>query len=411
MTPTRRRPGGAPRLTARPSTGLPELTDEERIRYGRHLALPDVGLEGQRRLKAARALIVGTGGLGAPAALYLAAAGVGTIGLVDFDRVEASNLQRQVLFATADIGRSKLDASTERLRALNPNVTLVRHEGELDAGNILDVLASYDILLDGTDNFPSRYLINDACVRLGRPDVFGSVYRFEGQVSVFAPPAGPCYRCLFPEPPPAEAVPSCAEGGVLGLLPGVVGTIQATEALKVLLGIGSPLVGRLLLYDALEMRFRELEIRRDPDCSRCSPRHRSDPLTEVVLAPAVGDPAQDLEIGAEELDRALRGPAPPLLVDVREPGEFAEGHLDGARLIPLGELAGHADELRGAVPVVLYCQMGGRSGRGARLLRDAGLTTARSLKGGLRAYRARLPRAGGNDVRTPRGAARGRSSR
>ncbi len=374
------------RSATRISVDLPALSAEDRRRYSRHLALPQVGELGQRRLKAGRVLLVGTGGLGAPAALYLAAAGVGTIGLVDSDQVDESNLQRQVLYSSSDVGRPKLDAAGDRLASLNPLVRIVRHDAELDPSNALSILRGYDVVVDGTDNFPARYLINDACVDLGIPDVFGSVYRFEGQVSVFHPPNGPCYRCLFPEPPPAEAVPSCAEGGVLGALPGIIGMAQAIEALKILLGEGRPLEGRLLLFDALEMQFRELTVRRDPRCRRCSPRHRHDPL--VAEGGGEGGEASDpdLEIGSEELRRALSGATPPLLVDVREPEEYAAGHLPRARLIPLGELRGRAGELSGPRPVVVYCRMGHRSGRAARLLRDLGLTEVRTLSGGLAAW-------------------------
>jgi sulfur-carrier protein adenylyltransferase/sulfurtransferase len=376
----------------RSAAKLPPLTPGDRLRYGRHLVLPDVGEAGQRRLKAGRVVIAGAGGLGAPAALYLAAAGVGTLGLIDFDRIEISNLQRQVLYTSADIGRPKLEAAAERLRALNPEITIVAHDATLSAENALDLLGGYDVVLDGTDNFPARYLLNDACVSLGIPDVFGSVYRFEGQVSVFHPPKGPCYRCLFPEPPPPDAVPSCAEGGVLGVLPGLVGMVQATEALKLLLGRGTPLLGRLLLLDALEMRFRELTIHREPDCPRCAPGHPHRPIEEVVLGGAAPD-YPEIEIGADELAAALAGPSPPRLVDVREPEEYAEGHLPKAQLIPLATVRRRVDEIDRERPVVVYCRMGGRSGRAARILRDLGLANVRSLRGGILAYQARGGRA------------------
>ena len=337
-------------------------------------------------------LIVGAGGLGSPAALYLAAAGVGELGLVDFDRVAESNLQRQVLYATSDVGHPKLEAARSRLLELNPGVRVVPHHVELSTSNALKILGHYDIVLDGTDNYPARYLVNDACVRLGKPDIFGSVYRFEGQVSVFQSPEGPCYRCLFPEPPPPEAAPSCAEAGVLGVLPGLVGMIQATEALKLVFGQGAPLRGRLLLLDALEMRFRELEFRRDPACVRCSPKHRADPLE---LMAAYCEPASSLgsevpDITPESLRSELDGPCPPLLIDVREAGEFAINHLPGAVLIPLKELDARTSELEGATSVVVYCKLGGRSTRATRLLLDFGFRRVRTLRGGIDAWADRI---------------------
>ncbi|HEV2165557.1 MAG TPA: molybdopterin-synthase adenylyltransferase MoeB [Thermoplasmata archaeon] len=378
-------------MPAGSGVGTP-LSEKEIRRYSRHLLLPEVGVEGQRKLKGAKVLIVGAGGLGSPAALYLAAAGIGELGLVDFDRVAESNLQRQVLYGTSDVGRAKLDAASARLQELNPGVRVVRHEAELSVSNALKILGRYEVVVDGTDNYPARYLVNDACVRLGKPDVFGSVYRFEGQVSVFDARHGPCYRCLFPEPPPPDAAPSCAEAGVLGVLPGLVGMIQATEAVKLVLGQGTPLKGRLLLLDALEMRFKELEFRRDPGCARCAPKHRSDPLELVTAYCEPSGPGSEAlpEITPEALRTELAGPHPPLLVDVRETGEFAINRLPGAVLIPLKELEGRTAELQGASSVVVYCKMGGRSGRATRLLLDMGFRRVRTLQGGIDAWAERI---------------------
>ncbi len=366
------------------------LTPDELKRYSRHLLLPEVGLRGQRALRRARVLLVGTGGLGAPAALYLAAAGVGELGLVDFDRVELSNLQRQVLYGTDDVGRSKLDAAKARLEGLNPGVRVVAHETRLTSSNALDLLRPYDLVLDGSDNFPTRYLVNDACVLLGKPNVYGSIYRFEGQVSVFDARRGPCYRCLHPEPPPADLVPSCAEAGVLGVLPGVVGALQATEALKLLLGVGDPLVGRLLLYDALEMRFRELTLRKDPACVLCSPHATQTGLIDYPAFCGVAEPgatADDLpEVTPEELRAALASPDPPMLVDVREPEERAISNIAGSTGIPKAELPERVDELTRARSVVVYCRSGGRSADATRTLIGLGFTNVRSLKGGINAW-------------------------
>ncbi len=311
-------------------------------RYSRHLLLPEVGVAGQRKLRRAKVLLVGAGGLGAPAALYLAAAGVGEIGLVDFDSVDLSNLQRQVLYTTADVGRPKLAVAKERLEALNPGVTVVPHEERLTSENALDVLRPYDVVVDGTDNFPTRYLVNDASVLLGKPNVYGSIYQFEGQVSVFDARRGPCYRCLYPEPPPPDLVPSCAEAGVLGVLPGLVGVLQATETVKLILGVGSSLVGRLLLFDALALRFRELTLRKNPHCVLCSPEATQKGLIDypafcgIPAGGALSDVDASILIEPEALAEALRSDDPPLLIDVREPEEWAIGHLPRARLIPKG---------------------------------------------------------------------------
>ncbi|HEV2428823.1 MAG TPA: molybdopterin-synthase adenylyltransferase MoeB [Thermoplasmata archaeon] len=379
--PTRKLPTG-PRAELRP---------EEMRRYGRHLLLPEIGLGGQERLKASKVAIVGAGGLGAPAALYLAAAGVGEIGLIDFDRVDVSNLQRQVLFGTSDVGRSKIEAGRARLRELNPNVRIRPVHAELGPKNVLRVLGPYDVVLDGTDNFPARYLINDACVALGKPDVFGAIFRFEGQASVFDARSGPCYRCLFPEPPPAEAAPSCAEAGVLGVLPGLIGLIQATEVLKLLLGEGTSLSGRLLLFDALGMRFRELEIAKDPGCPRCGRGRAHRPLRSMAAQCALPEsPADEArEISPAELRRALDRPQPPLLLDVREPFEYAVSHLPGALLIPQRDLPERLGELRKASEVVVYCRRGNRSANATRLLTSLGVRRVRSLTGGLTAWAQR----------------------
>ncbi|MGI0154859.1 MAG: molybdopterin-synthase adenylyltransferase MoeB, partial [Thermoplasmata archaeon] len=327
-----------------PAPPVPAFDRDELRRYSRHLLLPEVGVAGQKRLRRSTVLLVGAGGLGAPTALYLAAAGVGEIGLVDFDAIELSNLQRQVLYTTADVGRPKLDAAKDRLAALNPGVKVVPISQHLTAENALDVLRPYEVIVDGTDNFPTRYLVNDACVLLGKPNVYGSIYRFEGQASVFDAAKGPCYRCLYPEPPPPDLVPSCAEGGVLGVLPGLIGLIQATETIKLLLGVGEPLIGRLLLYDALAMRFRELKLRKNPVCVICSSRATQHGLIDYPAfcgVPAPGASAADAglpEITAGALRDELASADPPMLVDVREPNEWEIVHLPNAHLIPRAEL-------------------------------------------------------------------------
>ena len=370
----------------------PDLTHEEIQRYSRHLVMPEVGLDGQRRLKAARVLVVGLGGLGSPASMYLAAAGVGTIGLVDFDDVEFSNLQRQILHGTSDVGRPKLVSAYARLSALNPEVRLVPHDARLSSANALEIVRAYDIVVDGTDNFATRYLVNDACVLTGRPNVYGSIFRFEGQASVFAVRGGPCYRCLHPEPPPPGLVPNCAEGGVLGVLPGIIGTIQATEAIKLIAGIGEPLVGRFLIYDALRMRFRELALRRDPECPVCGDRPSIRELQDYArvcgdAAPA--EPAgtmQDVDMTALELKAGLdRGDA-PFLLDVREPRELAISRIEGAALIPLGDLPRRLAELPNDRDIVVICQSGARSARAVGFLRERGFHRARNLRGGMREW-------------------------
>ena len=365
---------------------------EELVRYSRHLLLPEVGAVGQRRLRAGKVVLVGAGGLGSPAALYLAAAGVGEIGLVDFDRVDASNLQRQVLYTEADVGRIKPEAARDRLRAMNPGIHVSIHPDRLTAENALETLRPYDVVIDGSDNFPTRYLVNDACVLLGKPDVFGSVYRFEGQATVFDARRGPCYRCLYPAPPPPDLVPSCAEAGVLGVLPGLIGVIQATEAMKLLLGIGEPLVGRLLLFDAQAMAFRELRLRRNPTCDLCSPTATQTGLIDYAAfcggEDAAGDSLPDdvPEISATELAAALGGPDPPRLVDVRDPPEWEIGLLPGATRIPRAALVERLGELTSAPRLVLYCSSGARSAQAARWLRELGVTHVRSLRDGLRGW-------------------------
>jgi sulfur-carrier protein adenylyltransferase/sulfurtransferase len=377
---------------------LPELTNEEVQRYSRHLIMPEVGVDGQRKLKAARVLCIGAGGLGSPAALYLTAAGVGTLGIVDFDAVDSSNLQRQIIHGTPDVGRPKLESAKTRLTALNPHVRIVGHETALTSKNALDILRDYDVVVDGTDNFPTRYLVNDACVILKKPNAYGSIFRFEGQASVFATEGGPCYRCLYPEPPPPGLVPSCAEGGVLGVLPGIIGTIQATEAIKLILGVGEPLVGRFLIYDALRMRFRELKLRRDPECPVCGDHPTVRELIDYEqfcgIRPAAhaAAPAEP-EITVEELKRAQDRREPLFLLDVREPQEFQICRIPGSTLIPLGELANRLGEIPSgpdAPPVVIHCKSGVRSARAVKLLRDRGVAEARNLKGGILAWIDRI---------------------
>jgi sulfur-carrier protein adenylyltransferase/sulfurtransferase len=370
-----------------------ELTREETLRYSRHLTLPDVGVEGQRRLKAARVLCIGAGGLGSPVALYLAAAGVGTIGLVDSDVVDASNLQRQIIYATSDVGRSKLPSASDRLRALNPLVDIELHDTRVTAANALQLVLAYDVVVDGTDNFPTRYLVNDACVLAGRPNAFGSIHRFEGQASVFAAPGGPCYRCLHPEPPPAGLIPNCAEAGVLGVLPGIIGTIQATEAIKLVLGIGEPLIGRFLVYDALRMRFRDFRLPKDPECPVCGTapsirdlRAYSEADCDLRLEPDNTRAMTGDDMTVSELkERIDRGDA-PVIVDVREPAEFDICRIPGAVLIPLAQLPTRLHELDRSKEIVLQCKVGGRSALATALLRAAGFNHARNLKGGILAW-------------------------
>jgi sulfur-carrier protein adenylyltransferase/sulfurtransferase len=386
--------GGAPVSEA---TAAPELTNAEVQRYSRHLILPEVGLDGQRRLKAGRVLCIGAGGLGSPAALYLAAAGVGTIGIVDFDAVDASNLQRQILHSTPDVGRSKLQSAREKLAALNPEVRVETYETALTSQNALSLFRDYDVILDGTDNFATRYLVNDACVLLGKPNAYGSIFRFEGQASVFAVKGGPCYRCLYPEPPPPGLVPSCAEGGVLGVLPGVIGTIQATESIKLLLGARNTLVGRLLLYDAWNMRFRELKLRRDPECPVCGDHPTVKELIDYdqfcgVPQHAAAPPSTDADATVEELKDIQSSGRPLYLLDVREPQEFQIARIPGSTLIPLGQLSQRLNELPtgpGAPEIIVHCKMGGRSAKAVQFLKERGIA-ARNLKGGILAWIDRI---------------------
>ena len=373
------------------------LSNEEILRYSRHLLIPEFGMEGQRKLKAARVLTIGAGGLGSPVGLYLAAAGVGTIGIVDFDVVDFTNLQRQVIHSTADVGRPKLDSARETLHGINPEVEIIGYETRLTSENALEILRGYDLVVDGTDNFPTRYLVNDACVLSGIPNVYASIFRFEGQASVLALRDGPCYRCWYPEPPPPGLVPSCAEGGVLGVLPGLMGLIQATEAIKLITGIGEPLKNRVLLFDALGMRFRELKLRKNPECPVCGANPTIRELIdyqefcgirgEEAPAPAAtAGEIEILEIGARALAEELRGAAPPLVLDVREPHEVAIASIPGAVLIPLGELEKRLHELDRAADIVAQCRSGVRSMKAARLLRAAGFTRLRNLKGGILAW-------------------------
>ena len=362
------------------------LSREELVRFSRHLTLDEVGVAGQERLKNGRVLCVGAGGLGSPAALYLAAAGVGTIGLVEFDVVDVTNLQRQVLYTTSDIGRPKLTAAAERLKAMNPHVTIEPHAVTLDASNAIDLVSKYDVILDGTDNFTARYLVNDACVLAGRPNAYGSIFRFEGQASVFAAKDGPCYRCLHPEPPPPGLVPNCAEAGVLGVLPGIIGTIQATEAIKLLLGIGEPLIGRFIIYDALRMRFRELKLRKDPECAVCGEHPTIKELKGYAGYCEVAAPEKSMDITVKELkERMDRGDA-PRLIDVREPHEAAICSIPGAELIPAAQFAQQLGEFDPNEEIVVHCKSGGRSARAVQMMQHRGFTKARNLTGGVLAW-------------------------
>jgi sulfur-carrier protein adenylyltransferase/sulfurtransferase len=366
-----------------------ELTHDEIRRYSRHLIMPEVGPAGQRKLKQASVLLIGTGGLGAPLALYLAAAGVGHLGLVDFDVVDESNLQRQIIHGTSTVGMPKIESARARIADLNPTIEVTTYETNLTSENALEIMRPYDIVIDGTDNFPTRYLVNDACVILGKPNVYGSIFRFEGQASVFAVKDGPCYRCLYPEPPPPGLVPSCAEGGVLGVLPGIIGTIQATEAIKLIIGRGNPLVGRLMLFDALEMRFRELKLRKNPNCPVCGEHPTVTELIDYQLFCGVSDQPAGLpgenRIEPRDLAQTLAegNGNRPFLLDVREPHEWDIVHLDGAKLLSVNTLAGHLDELPRDEPIVVYCKTGGRSARATQLLKDAGFQDVRNLEGGI----------------------------
>lgn len=364
-----------------------ELSRAELSHYGRHLLVPEIGVEGQRKLKNARVLMVGAGGLGSPLGLYLAAAGVGTLGIVEFDRIEASNLHRQVLYGADQVGQPKLDAAAARLRGVNPHITIRPHALRLDASNALELIAEYDLVVDGTDNFATRYLINDACVLLGKHNVHASIFRFDGMLSIFGAPGGPCYRCLYPEPPPPGLVPSCAEAGVLGVLPGIVGALQASETIKLLLGIGQPLVGRLLRFDALAMRFEEFAIAPDADCPICSSRASIKALVDYEQLCGMEAPGTEVaEVNVGELKARLGGAQRPLLLDVRGAAEAAIAAIDGAQLIPLPELETRLEELERTRDIVCYCQSGKRSRKAAQLLMAAGFAAVSSLEGGMEAW-------------------------
>ena len=373
------------------NNGAVELSNEEIARYSRHLIMPEVALDGQKKLKSARVLTIGAGGLGSPLALYLAAAGIGTLGIVDFDVVDESNLQRQIIHGTSDIGRPKMESASDRIKDINPNVHVEAYEEALSSENALEIFKDFDIVVDGTDNFPTRYLVNDACVLLKKPNVYGSIFRFEGQASVFYAEEGPCYRCLYPEPPPPGLVPSCAEGGVLGILPGAIGTIQATETVKLILGIGEPLIGRLLLYDALDMRFREMKLRKDPSCPVCG---ENPTVTELIdyqefcgIPQANAQAATDEvpEISVQELKKRLDNGGDVSVLDVREPHEYEVANI-GARLIPLGELPERLIELDKDETFAIHCKTGGRSASAVKLLQEAGFENVYNVKGGITAW-------------------------
>ncbi len=381
--------GGAPTAVAAPPT---ELSQDEIKRYSRHLIMPEVGMDGQRKLKTGSVLCIGAGGLGSPAAMYLAAAGIGRIGIVDFDVVDFSNLQRQLLHGTADVGRTKLASAKDRLHDLNPYVQIDTYETSLSSENALTLFEPYDVILDGTDNFPTRYLVNDACVLTGKPNAYGSIFRFEGQASVFATRGGPCYRCLYPEPPPPGLVPSCAEGGVLGVLPGIIGVIQATESIKLILGIGEPLIGRFLIYDALKMKFRELKLRRDPECPVCGDHPTVTKLIDYEqfcgIRPepqveATGAVMNEWEITPVELKQRMDKGDTVFVLDVREPNEYQINKIAGSTLIPLGELPRRYQELPKDVEIITQCKMGGRSQKALEFLRTVGFTKVKNLKGGI----------------------------
>jgi adenylyltransferase/sulfurtransferase len=369
-----------------------DLSNEEIARYSRHLIMPEVALDGQKQIKAAKVLTVGTGGLGSPLALYLAAAGIGTIGIVDFDVVDESNLQRQIIHGTSDVGRPKVESAYEKIKDINPNVEVRVHEEALTSENALEIFEDYDVIVDGTDNFPTRYLVNDACVLLNKPNVYGSIFRFEGQASVFYAEEGPCYRCLYPEPPPPGLVPSCAEGGVLGILPGAIGTIQATETIKLILGIGEPLIGRLMLYDALGMGFREMKLRKDPDCPVCG---ENPTVTELIdyqefcgipQANAAEEENGVPEISVSELKQKMDAGENINVLDVREPHEYEVASI-GAKLIPLGELPERLIEVESdGGEIAVLCRSGARSARAVKLMQDTGYGRVYNVKGGILAW-------------------------
>ncbi len=376
------------------SRPLPELSNEEILRYSRHLILPEVGMEGQRKLKGARVAMIGTGGLGAPLGLYLAAAGIGKIGIVDFDTVDVTNLQRQVIHGTKDVGRPKIDSAAERMLDINPYLEIEKYETALTSENALEILKDYDVVVDGTDNFPTRYLVNDACVLLGKPNAYGSIFRFEGQATVFHHDGGPCYRCLYPEPPPPGLVPSCAEGGVLGILPAVVGSIQATETVKLILGKGETLSGRLMLYDALNMKFRELKLRRNPECPVCGDNPTVTelidyqqfcgiPQQQAAEAAAAKQAGRLPEMTPAELKAKLDAGEDIFVLDVREPHEYEIAKIEGTTLIPLGQLAQRVDELNSTADIVIHCKSGMRSAKAQKLLKEMGFSRVTNLAGGI----------------------------
>ena len=370
------------------------LDPAEIQRYARHLIMPEVAMSGQQRLKAAKVLCIGTGGLGSPLSLYLTAAGVGTIGLVDFDVVDVSNLQRQIIHFTTDVGRPKVQSARDKLLALNPGLDVRLHEHPIDSSNALEIFKDYDVIVDGTDNFPTRYLVNDACVLLGKPNVYGSIFRFDGQASVFAPPQGPCYRCLYPEPPPADLVPNCAEGGVLGILPGFIGVVQATETVKLILGVGRPLIGRLMLYDALDMSVREMKIRKNPKCPICGPNPTITQLIDYqefcgvreVQKSDDGKTSGSEQMTPLELKALIDGGKKPFILDVRNPEEIAICRIAGSTVIPLPELPDRLGELDPSVPMVVHCKSGMRSAKAIKALNEAGFSRLTNLTGGILAW-------------------------
>jgi sulfur-carrier protein adenylyltransferase/sulfurtransferase len=364
-----------------------EFSTAEKQRYARHLTIPDVGIEGQKKLKAAKVLCIGAGGLGSPVTMYLAAAGIGEIGLVEFDKVEFSNLQRQIVHGTSDVGKPKIESASARLSEINPEVTITPHATRLTSENALEIAAPYDLIIDGTDNFETRYLSNDLAVLTKKPNVYGSIFRFEGQVSVFAPHlGGPCYRCLFPTPPEPGQVPSCAEGGVLGVLPGIVGSLQANEAIKLILGIGEPLIGRLVHFDALAFRFREIKLRKDSECAVCGEKPSINELKEIEFACAMSNENELREIDVHELKKRMERDNQFILLDVREPAEVEVAKLPGSILIPLGELPNRLGDLHPRDEIIIHCKAGGRSAQALQILNEANFTDACHVKGGINAW-------------------------